>query len=597
MKQSSLLLVLLSILLGCEASEVTGPAGPAGSAGAAGTTGTDGQAGQDGQDGQDVPRTAFRGTVTDGTNPVVNAFVRLQLLNFDGALVGTLASTQSSDDGVFTVTLTDIDEGSSFLIYHAETPFGVLSGYLTGTETAISPASTAVATIINQIVSSEGGAFVTDFTSAEITELVTAADSALLAANTDQTDLAAVYQQVLMDVGESVADASQGTTLAAEIPTPTPDAPANVQTDANFDNSTVLELNNGANWDVESDGQIDDGTDDAYDTMFGLKVDNVSIPSSSSAVQGHIEDDRELVLGPYGLIAGTCNDGIDNDEDNVTDSEDPDCESGLYEGNSPSFIAVADNCDDAIDNDGDNLTDADDPDCANGNQETTFALVVTRKVHIGATGGWCRFVDFMTNVSDTDSTHTATISGNLGSDGYEVYGPTSSGDNVVDAFDNWHTSLEVYSSGSDPALGFSYRNAATTAVDDDLEFIYPAMTILPGTTVAIATFGFQDPTWGPMENIADTLNQLQVNAPNEYFVGLTAEEISQLVNVDGFVVSGTAGSVAPGALVTLTNSNTGVSLVTKAKIDGSYAVIYKATSGDTIEVTTNYGRSDSLVVE
>jgi hypothetical protein len=100
-----------------------------------------------------------------------------------------------------------------------------------------------------------------------------------------------------------------------------------------------------------------------------------------------------------------------------------------------------------------------------------------------------------------------------------------------------------------------------------------------------------------MEGMANTLSQLQLTAPDEYFVGLTEEEIAQLINYRQYVVSGTAGSVAPGALVTLTNTNTSATLTTKANIDGSFGVLFGVVAGDNVQLTTNFGRSDSLVAE
>jgi len=61
-----------------------------------------------------------------------------------------------------------------------------------------------------------------------------------------------------------------------------------------------------------------------------------------------------------GGVETLCEDEIDNDNDDLTDCDDPDCavQPVCFE---PGFEAL---CDDEIDNDNDDLVDCDDPDCA-----------------------------------------------------------------------------------------------------------------------------------------------------------------------------------------------------------------------------------------
>jgi len=601
MKNTCLLLATLCLLWGCKATEVEGAAGPAGA---------DGLAGANGADGTDVPRTEFSGSVSDGVNPVANAFIRLHVVNSDGEIQGTLAATETNENGDFSLFLTNISEPTSHLLYLVETEDGLLSSYLSSNNTNITPASTALSTLVTQIASSEGGVAVSDFTALELESLLSMAEAALATALTDQTNLEAVYTQVLTDVGEAVADATVSRAIAGALPTPTPEAPADIQSVADFSQSQdyALEVSNNAQWDVNRDGSISDGTNDAYDDMFYLRVNGEFLPSNSSnkggpsssnpsEAQGWIEDERELVLGPYGIAASDCNDEIDNDGDGTTDAEDASCQAGMHEDSNIRFQRVLANCNDGIDNDNDQLADTDDPDCATGDNETTFALIVTRKIHVGATGGWCRFVEFVTNPTDTTSTHQIVVGGNLGSDGYEDYGPSSSGDNIPDASDSWHTSVEDDGSYEDPALGFLYPTAVLSIDDDDLEFTYPATSILPGETIAIASFGFQDPTWGPLENIAAEISALESTVPNEYFAGLTETEIGQLVNLGGYAVTGAAGAVAPNAIVTIRNTNTDASLTRTARVDGSFKTLMNITAGDILEITTNLGRSETITAE
>ncbi|MBU1537758.1 SUMF1/EgtB/PvdO family nonheme iron enzyme [Myxococcota bacterium] len=57
--------------------------------------------------------------------------------------------------------------------------------------------------------------------------------------------------------------------------------------------------------------------------------------------------------------AAACSDGLDNDDDGLTDCDDPGCQGEAVCQGDPETL-----CDDGVDNDGDGLTDCDDEDCA-----------------------------------------------------------------------------------------------------------------------------------------------------------------------------------------------------------------------------------------
>ena len=71
----------------------------------------------------------------------------------------------------------------------------------------------------------------------------------------------------------------------------------------------------------------------------------------------------------------TCDDGVDNDGDELTDCDDPDCARQACAAGVPGAVCVDGGgdcrggepvalCGDDLDNDGDGLSDCDDPDCA-----------------------------------------------------------------------------------------------------------------------------------------------------------------------------------------------------------------------------------------
>jgi hypothetical protein len=71
-------------------------------------------------------------------------------------------------------------------------------------------------------------------------------------------------------------------------------------------------------------------------------------------------------------IAETCNDGVDNDCDDLTDCDDPDC------GTTPACTPASEQCGDCRDNDGDGLVDYDDPDCCDSSSALGLANLKLR---------------------------------------------------------------------------------------------------------------------------------------------------------------------------------------------------------------------------
>ncbi|MEY4747016.1 MAG: hypothetical protein RLZZ416_65 [Candidatus Parcubacteria bacterium] len=96
-------------------------------------------------------------------------------------------------------------------------------------------------------------------------------------------------------------------------------------------------------------------------------------PAEGARITAHIGDSVMCTFTNTAQIAeaAQCSDGIDNDEDGMTDAADPSCHSDFNASNAASFDPALDNeaaqgasqCSDGHDNDNDGKTDASDPGC------------------------------------------------------------------------------------------------------------------------------------------------------------------------------------------------------------------------------------------
>ncbi|MFT5358588.1 MAG: hypothetical protein ACI9KE_005827, partial [Polyangiales bacterium] len=487
-----------------------------GTNGTNGTNGTDGTDGTDGMDGSSLMTTTFAGTVSDGAGTVDGSFVVLGALGDDANALGALAAVDADASGDFSMQLINPVAPSSRLRLTASSESGDLVAFAVSDVQDVTPATTGVASIIEQIVTTAGdGVGLSDYSNMEIDDLTSAADTALTMAATDLGDLDAVVEQVRIDVGEAIADASGSDPVYGTGVMPAPAAPADA---AGIVDAFDFDLVNDELWDIQSDGSISDGTDDSYDGMFDLNVNGASYPSALAA-NVVTEDGRELVF--------------------------PDVEDLGVTG-----------------------------------------LTVSRKVYIPETGRFARFLEVLTNTTADAITVDVLIDGNLGSDSEEVFGPSNA---------SWHTSVEN-GGGDDPALGFLYPGATVVLDGDDVDYTFASVTIAPGATVSIVHFGFQDFADYDMDSIAAEMDLVLTTFPDEYFAGLTAAEIASVLGYfNNATVSGPAGTVAPFAEVTLTNEELAAVVTTTAASDGSFSAALAAASGDTIRITTDLGRDETIM--
>jgi hypothetical protein len=97
-----------------------------------------------------------------------------------------------------------------------------------------------------------------------------------------------------------------------------------------------------------------------YGDYVGIRFrKGVYVPAWSANTHGGGNPDAKAEVFSVRVDIEICDDGIDNDGDNLVDCGDPDCCGPLC----PPSALCPEVCDDGVDNDGDDLVDCADPDC------------------------------------------------------------------------------------------------------------------------------------------------------------------------------------------------------------------------------------------
>lgn len=243
---------------------------------------------------------AFQGTVQLPGGPAGAGVLVLAVgLDSDGNGVGTVGSAFTSAGGSFAISLPYPLAPTSSVAIEAFVPGTSYIAFASlGSGLAVGPVSTGVFDVVSMIVETAGGRSVSDFTPGEVNLATADAGVALAAAGTDLADREAVRSLVLGEVGGQIADFSGGSfTVGPSVSAVSVDPP-DLRTDIPFFDVELtdshLEL-----WDIEADGNVNDGTDDAYDGMYYLDIDGAAFPSQTAGTpEAQLEDDREVALGP-----------------------------------------------------------------------------------------------------------------------------------------------------------------------------------------------------------------------------------------------------------------------------------------------------------
>lgn len=153
-----------------------------------------------------------------------------------------------------------------------------------------------------------------------------------------------------------------------------------------------------------------------------------------------------------------------------------------------------------------------------------------RQIYVSQTDGYARFLDTVTNATNTTKTFTFDLRTDFGSDG-AITSDTASGDSAVTSEDNWVTTYD--SSGTATPAGLLFTNDAGNNAGelslsyDDLTYQF-TITLAPGETASFLTFVSQGDSSG---DVSATLSELE-NLPLGSLEGLSAEQINSIVNWD-----------------------------------------------------------------
>ncbi len=175
---------------------------------------------------------------------------------------------------------------------------------------------------------------------------------------------------------------------------------------------------------------------------------------------------------------------------------------------------------------------------------------VTRKIFVPQDQAYARFLEIVTNTSDSSQVFQLSLSTNLGSDGETVLVGETNGDGVFSADDNWIVTDDLSDGGDDPTMthviagenGQRPIQATWSVGNDQINFAYQ-LQLDPGETQVVMHFAAQSNSRADALEKAQQLVQLQRDA----LAGMSGEELGRLVNfrsqdlVDHFTIQLAAG--------------------------------------------------------
>jgi hypothetical protein len=215
----------------------------------------------------------------------------------------------------------------------------------------------------------------------------------------------------------------------------------------------------GYQWDIQSDGNINNGTSDAYDGGLYL----TGFPGFSSGVSE--DNGREIVIG----------------------------------------------------------------------SATIGDVQVTRKIYVPTDQVWARYLEIVTNSTDSTINYTVNINTNLGSDGGTYLIRTSDGNTSFDPDDYWIVTDDYGNGEGDPTMlhvlpgdvrpTYVYSNASVSGGSDALSYGYD-LTLAPGETQIVMHFAAQNQDQATALTKGSQLAALGLDA----LAGISEEELSQVVN-------------------------------------------------------------------
>lgn len=307
--------------------------------------------------------------------------------------------------------------------------------------------------------------------------------------------------------------------------------------------SFQLQDGTGHVWDITGRGETFNGgnptvgTSNAFDGFVNLYIDNTVFPVQ---VAGDLEDGREVVLGPASMG------GLD----------------------------------------------------------------VTRKIFVSDTEGFARWLDILENNTVGALAVDVRTKHNMGSDETNDLVITSSnGNSTLESGDTWWVNCQQF--GADPCVASFFCGATPSKTSDDIDYQYGTVTVPPGDRVIIVTYVAMrsadlatatdllaafNAEVGALTDLMEALESFPC-VDESLLKGMSSAELNDVYTCGGTVcVSGVAGSVAAGAVVTVTDLNTTDSRVVTAASNGAWTASVIGASGDGIAFAATDGTSGNVTV-
>lgn len=255
--------------------------------------GAAGPMGPAGGPGNPAPTPAVISGVVDvpGTGPAREGVpVVAMRLGPDGQELTPVSASLTDASGEYALTLPLGESTSSNLSVVAFAPGHRLRALAAAGTQNVDAVTNGVVEVLVAMVGASGGLALNDFDATEVDGLVASATAALASAGTDLADPDAVLDLLLDSIGLAVSAASGGTALASANATIVTEDPPSVDAAAAF--SLILEDGLGLQWDVQSDGSIGDGEEDAWDGFFELTVGGQPFVMDSAVIR----DGRTVIV-------------------------------------------------------------------------------------------------------------------------------------------------------------------------------------------------------------------------------------------------------------------------------------------------------------
>lgn len=504
------------------------------------------------------------GILLDTQNkPVPNNLVRLITVDDSGDETTQISTTTTDTNGKFFFDFSHM--GNASLVLESDLPSGTVRSFMSGRNghhVPLSPITTALVTLVQNMTRTTGGRSFTDFSAQELQELTEALLNLGLS-NLDLSDQENIENFIrTSSLARKIAEASGGQITSISFSNSDSISSAVFSSNVSIcgSGSPIFVLEGSSfRYDVRDDATLCGGSHDSFENMFLSGALTLAMPDRSFFTYGgesfpstglgvyNLEDNREVVFGPYALEKIPENDMSPVEAD---------------------------------------------------------TLLITRKIFVPENQNYARFLTTFENTGSSTQTleiewrsflETGNSSSLLSFDTSEAL-PTTK-DRFVVVYDN---------SQNRPTVGFAFQDGLNTSDPDLFNFPGKAGGQVNELTVGWNAFDVPPQTSKTFLHYvlySDSRNEEELKSVMTSLVespdmdGLSLEELQNLVNFSprkGTLV-GEAGSVIGRVTVSATNLRTLTSLSVISNRDGSFAIPIETQSGDTLTLTSEDGLTQTFL--